>query len=255
MKQINSRYNGNHDSIYLIYMGDLHIGNKYMNYDYINQVFNFIDANRDRCRLILMGDQLECATKTSVGRSVFEESFNIDSQFDLAARLFTRYADIIDLVLDGNHEDRIMQSTSLEITEKLTTVVGCRHAYGKFQGVVRYRMHTGMIYTTYCWHGATGGTKDASALNALLAMRNNCTAHIYAMGHTHKLMYVTREHFIPGDKKLVTINQGFINTGTALDYGGYGEQKNYEKGEIGFGCVEIFADQRKMVFHRIKDLL
>lgn len=82
-------------------------------------------------------------------------------------------------------------------------------------------------------------------------------SHIYAMGHTHKLLTFSRNIKVPnpnGDD-LVELDQLFINTGSALDAGGYDEQKGYPLNTRGFGVVEIFSKKRKMIFHRISDLI
>lgn len=257
MKQFLSGYKGDQQSMYLIPIGDIHLGNKYYQQSYLDRALRFVDKHRRRSRIILMGDMMEVATKTSVGRSVYEESYPTQKQFETAVETFKPYADLIDLVIEGNHEERIIRDTSFEIVEEFCHRIDRYDAYGRFSGVVNYALGTGLNYSVYAWHGATGGTKESSVINGLLGMRERCIAHIYLMGHTHKLLSFNREVYVsqPEQKEMALIQQMFVNTGTAVGDGGYGEQKGFATNKIGYGAVQLFADQRKQVFHHIDDIV
>ncbi len=88
-------------------------------------------------------------------------------------------------------------------------------------------------------------------------MRERCIAHIYAMGHTHKLFSFSRKVKVPNPEsnELAEINQVFLNTGTAVGDGGYGEQKGFAMNRIGFGALQLFSEERKQVFHYIDDII
>lgn len=257
MKQIQSKYRGDHKSIFILPIGDVHFGNRYMQREHLDKALAFAEQNRRRCRIILMGDLLELATKTSVGRSVYDEDYPTQRQFEIAIETFTPFADIIDCVIEGNHEERIIRDTSYEITQEFCHRLGRIDAYGKFSSIVNFTLGSGLTYSAYVWHGATGSTKESGAINAMLAMRERATAHLYFMGHTHKLLSLPRVVAVPqpGEDKPAMLEQLFVNTGTAVGPGGYGEQKGYPMQKIGFGVVEIFADERKMLFHRVEDLV
>ncbi|MDI3312420.1 MAG: metallophosphoesterase [Thermoanaerobacterium sp.] len=257
MRQIDVFVPGNYKSIFILPIGDVHFGSKNYNEKYINQVRRFIDKNKNRTRIILMGDLLENATKSSVGRGVYDENYHTWSQFKKAVSTFYPYRNIIDLIIEGNHEERIIRDTSFEIVEELSHRLGRPDAYGKITGLINYIMPSGIVYSVFAWHGATGGTKESSAINGLLSMRERALAHIYLMGHTHKLLSFSREMVIPdpGSKKPNIIEQLFINTGTAVSYVGYGEQKGYPLTKAGFGVIQVFNDERKQVFHRIEDII
>jgi len=203
-----------------------------------------------------MGDILELATKTSVGRGVYDETMHTQQQFDKAIKIFKPYADLIDIIVEGNHEERIIRDTSFEIVEEFSHRIGRPEAYAKFAGIVNTRVGE-QIYSSYVWHGSTGGTKEASALNALLSMRERALCHMYFMGHTHKLIAFKRKIFLPNPNGSAPLDleQLFVNTGTALADGGYGEQKGFALQETGYGAVELFADTKQMIFHRISDLV
>lgn len=257
LKQYQSGYSGNHKSIYIIPIGDLHFGNKFYNPEYLDKVFKFIDKHRNRCRIILMGDLFEVATKTSVGRGVYDENYPTYDQYKTGIRLFKPYKDLIDLVIQGNHEERIIRDTSFDIIEEFCERLEVPQAYGNFEGMVNVTFDNGMTYSLYAFHGSTGGTKEGSAINALLKMKERAMSHIYLMGHTHKLLDFSRTLSLPnpGGDEAVVIPQMFVNTGTALGDGGYGTMKGLPLQEIGFGAIQVFSDKRKMVFHKIEDLI
>lgn len=158
MKQFNSGYDGDHKSMYILPIGDIHIGNKYYNPIYLQKALDFAKKHKDRCRVVLMGDLLEVATKHSVGRSVYDEDYPTGSQFEKAVELFKPIAKQIDLVIEGNHEERIIRDTSFEIVSELCHRLGIPHAYGKFAGILNTSVGEHK-YSTFAWHGASGGTK------------------------------------------------------------------------------------------------
>lgn len=257
MKQFLSGYQGDHKSMYIVPIGDVHFGNRYFSKDYLDKTLEFVRKNRNRCRIILMGDLLELATKTSVGRGVYDEAYPTQRQFEIAVETFKPYADLIDLVIEGNHEERIIRDTSFEIVEEFCHRIGRHDAYGKFSGIINFRMSTGRTYSAYAWHGATGGTTEASVMNAMLKMRETAITHMYFMGHTHKLLSFEREICLPnpGEVEPTILSQMFVNTGASLTHGGYGEQKGFPRSLPGYGVVQIFADEHKKVFHKIDDLI
>lgn len=256
MKQVLSGYRGDHKSIYVLFLGDIHFGNKYHNPVYLERALEFASRNRRRCRIVLMGDLMEVATKTSVGRGVYDERYPTQRQFEIAVETFKPYADLIDLVIEGNHEERIIRDTSFEIIQEFCYRIDRPDAYGKFSGIVNFAT-AGNTYSLYAWHGATNGTTEASVTNALLKMRERAICHLYAMGHTHKLFSFGRKVYLPNPESSepAIIEQMFINTGTAVDDGGYGEQKGFGLNRIGFGVVELFSEERKQVFHYVDDLI
>jgi hypothetical protein len=203
-----------------------------------------------------MGDLFEVATKTSIGRGVYDEAYPTQKQYTKGAEIFKPYNDIIDATIEGNHEERIIRDTSFEIMEEFADKIRCPEAYSKFDAIVNYSVGD-FTYSTYCWHGATGGTTEAAITNAMLKMRERALSHVYLMAHSHKLFHIERRVYLPnpGSDLPKELEQMFVNTGTCLGEGGYGVQKGLPLPVCGFGAVELFASERKMIFHKIKDLL
>ena len=255
MIQVNTVHVGS-KYLYLLFIGDLHIGNKYCLYNKLDYLIQFIEKYRGNVRIVLMGDLLEAATKTSVGRGVYDESFPLQKQFEFLVKLLGNYSEYITLVVEGNHEERIIKDTSFEITQEMCHRLGCHNFYAGYQGVANYRLCDGLTYSVFGWHGSTRGATDSSAVNGLLDMRKRITSHIYAMGHTHKLFSFKKGHYLPNPSgEIIKIEQMFINTGTCLGYGGYGEQKGYDVNFTGLGGVLMHSGRRKMEFFDISDMV
>lgn len=256
LKQINVEHKINSNSIYIVPIGDIHIGHKSFNDKYLNQALKFVKKNRDRCRIFILGDVLESATKTSVGRAVYEEKMHLQDQLDEAVRIFQPYADLIDIIVTGNHEERIAKDTSLEVLREFAYRIGREDAYSEFCGVVNVKLKN-LVYSSYVWHGATGAIRESTVVTAILKMREKVISHLYFMGHTHKLFSLSSEIAIPNfeTEEVTVIKQLFVNTGSSLENSGYAEQKGYPFHRLGYGAVEIFANERKMVFHYIEDLI
>ena len=254
MKNLISSYSGDHKSIFIVPIGDLHLGSRYFDKKSLDNTLSFIDKNRARCRILLMGDLLECATKTSVGRGVYDEKYPTQKQFEKAIAIFKPYSDLIDGVVEGNHSERIIRETSFEIIQEFCHRINCFGSYLQFEGIVNF--HLGDFqYSTFLWHGSSGGITESSAINGLLKMRERTISNLYFMGHTHKLLSFTRRIHVPStDSTASEVEQMFVNTGTALGGGGYGTQKGYPELTTGFGAVQIFRDEKKMVFHKISSL-
>lgn len=251
MKQITSNYKGNHKSMYIVAISDLHIGHKSYQEKYLNDVIGFISKNKNRCRIVLLGDLLETATKTSVGAGPYEESFHTQQQLDKAIEIFKPYKDLIDMVIIGNHELRVFKDTSIDLMKNFSQSLGIVDRYVQYDGILNINVG-GCMYAAYAAHGSTGGTKESSAINSMLNMRERAFAHLYMQGHTHKLLSFTRKIYLPTvGNEAAEMEQLFVNTGSALGDEGYPAMKGLPPSSLGFGYIELFGGERRMEFHKI----
>jgi len=88
----------------IVFMGDEHIGSKF--YAERDHLENLEWCFEHDVPLILMGDELETATKTSVGAGVFEQEDIVQGQLEKAVKIYKPFADA-GLILGnhiGNHE-------------------------------------------------------------------------------------------------------------------------------------------------------
>lgn len=240
MNLVKSGYNGNADKLYVAIFGDLHYGHKNYNEKIVDEQLYFVKQHRDHCRILLLGDLVECATKTSVGKGTFDESVSLDDQKNYIEDKFKPYIELIDGAVGGNHEERVAQFCSLDLTEIFCKTWGKPEIYLGYRGFVTFAWNK-QAYTFDIWHGATGGVTDGGALTALLNMAKVSYSDVHLMGHTHKKIDVTKPIYFPDSRngKAVLINSLFVNTGCTMDNGGYGEMKGYAPLDIGLPIIEL----------------
>ncbi|MDD3414847.1 MAG: hypothetical protein PHY47_12705 [Lachnospiraceae bacterium] len=234
MNIVKSRYDGIDKEIKIIPSGDWHLGHKNCVIDLIKQwTSELSETNRG----ILMGDLAECATKDSIGKGLFDTNMMPEKQYEYIISLLEPYADYIDGAIIGNHEERLVNSTSFDITKLICNKLNIPYLH--YNGYIKYSWNK-VAYTFNIWHGAGKGSTSANAIKQCEDMSNRCIADVYLMGHVHKLLKSDRIVNIPDvrNMKVNKIKQYFITTGSALDYDdGYAEMKGLQPRILGYPTV------------------
>ncbi len=233
----------NVEKLELILMGDMHIGSKYYDEDLHKKVIEH--CHKKKAYVILMGDQIETATRESVGAGVYEQTEIVSEQLDHFQHLMKSLADA-GLILGmhaGNHEMRLYKSSGLDITKIMAKNLGVKYfSWGK----LHYFVVGKQGYKLYTTHGASGTRLPWTKIKSALDMSNLADAEIYAVGHVHQLSHHIRNFYSIDlrNKKVVEEQKHFILTGSYLNHwGSYGHVKGYEpmrKGspKVKFGGIE-----------------
>jgi predicted phosphodiesterase len=241
VKYIQSNYSGNHDELCLAPIGDIHIGSPHFDAKLLERHLNWIREHRENTRIILMGDLLETATKDSVGAGWAEQKETLNQCLFKAKNIFWEFRDIIDGIIEGNHELRVYKSSGWLIMENFAELMGLKDKYLQYQGVIKYSLN-GRAYNVAVWHGAGGGRKTGSSVNRLEAQTETVFADIYLMGHTHKQHVHTKELWVPDPHSMMMkpMTQWFVNTGHSLNYeGSYAEQYGLPPSTKGFPLIYL----------------
>lgn len=242
MKMVTSRYTGTDKFISLRPIGDLHIGHVNCNYALLNDT---LKTTSEESRIILMGDLLECATKESVGKSVFETNLTPKQQIERVCDILTPYKSFIDGAVMGNHETRISNMTSLDVMEIICNKLDV--PYLGFQGVVKYAWNE-VCYTVNMWHGKGSGSSVQSALKSAEDMANRMFSDVYCMGHKHLIGTTSRVFKFPDTRNnfIKKINQHFVLTGSCLEANdGYAEETGLQERVLGFPEIVMSMNKRK----------
>jgi len=228
----------------LAFIGDLHIGHISFNQNVLQMMFDEIDSDREHYRILLMGDLLECATKSSIGAGIIETNLTVDAQIERAIELFRPYRDLIDGIVEGNHEARIYKMTGIDVTKLIAQALDV--PYLRYTGVVKYTL--GRIrYTVNMWHGSGGAGTIGNSFNKCIKMAEKTVSDVYAMGHTHKLGCTSRQFTIPKTVQVEEITQHFILTGSALDYDEtYPDGMNLQRVSPGFPVATFKGSRREI---------
>lgn len=259
MKYVASSYKGDADELIVMAIGDLHIGSPFFSFGTLRNALDFVEEHRDRCRIIIMGDVIEAATKTSVGAGVYEQIMTPPEQINKAVEIFKPYADLIDGVIVGNHEQRVYKTTGVDLLqESFCPKLGIEKKYLRYQGVIKFAWNK-RAYNIAVWHGAGGGKKPGSAMNKVDEMKNVITADCYLMGHVHRLGSMKADHYLPDPQhmRMKRITQTTIITGSALDYeNSYAEEAGLPPTTKGFPVIRLDGRSVKKngTTYRVKDI-
>lgn len=233
---VKANYDGNADVLNVIPIGDLHAGHVNYREDIVQEA---LDKLNYETRGLLMGDLMECATKTSIGAGLFDANMTPSMQRSYIIELLRPKAEFIDGAVIGNHEYRILKDTSVDLLEDVCSTL--KIPYFKYAGIVKYAWK-GVAYTINIWHGAGGGSTSQTALNTCEKMALRTYADVYCCGHFHKKLTSDRMINFPDvrNNKMIKTVQNFVVTGSALDYDeGYAEQAGLQGRDLGFPIIQL----------------
>jgi len=221
------------DKLTLVLMGDMHIGSKFYDADRHKEILEW--CWEQKTPLILMGDNIEAATRDSVGAGVYEQSEIIEEQVEHFYHLFKPFAKegLILGMHEGNHEARVYKATGFDLAKNMARQLGISYfSYSKLHNLIVGNQS----YTMYTTHGASGATKPHTKIKGALDLSHVADTEIYAMGHVHTLDHHVRTYYEVDkrNKKIVQKKKHFIITGSYLSHwGSYGHIKNMEPSPIG----------------------
>lgn len=210
-------------------LADLHMGDKHCDYDEIRRQVKAIQDNPN-VYCILNGDIMNNATKTSVSDS-YAENLTPMQQIGQAYDLFAPIKNKILSIQTGNHESRTYRKEGIDLTEVVARELGLTDRFTPTASLIFLRFGWNEMrkrkqwYTIYANHGSGGGRKEGAKAVRLADMASIVDADIYIHSHTH-LPMIMKQGFFRVDTSNSNVNcvtKLFVNTSSALDYGGYGE--------------------------------
>ena len=231
------------DEIQLIPFGDVHLGDRSCNLKRAQQTIDWV-AKHENARVVLMGDLLNSATKTSVGAAVFDEETHGQQQYETMVNMLTPIKKKIYGAFIGNHEQRILDSTGYDVTKQMSKELGHKYyGYGAFIKV-RVKDHNYIIFGT---HGSSMATLPYTKIKKLLDMSSFIEADIYLMGHVHSSQVHTQE--VKGvdlkNKTVQRMKKYYILTGHYLNYeGSYAEMKSMRPEKQGSPTIILGSDNK-----------
>jgi len=207
----------------LIAFGDWHLGHHTCQVDKIKMMIDYVKRTAN-ARVILMGDLMESATKTSVGSGPYAENYHPQQQKEIILELLKPIKDKIYGSHIGNHEMRILNSTSINLTKDIARELG--HKYYGFGAYTKIKLGK-QQYVIYSTHGSSGSLLPHTKIKGCLNLGNFIDSDVYLYGHVHaldsKALYFEQ---IKG-RQIIKRKRYFILTGHYLGYkNSYAEMKN-----------------------------
>ena len=214
-------------------LADLHMGDKYCDYMEINRQIADIKENPN-AYCILNGDLMNNATKTSISDS-YAEQLTPMQQITSGGTL-RPIRDKILSIQSGNHEKRTYRKEGIDLTEVMARELFLLDKYSRSSNLLFIRFGWNKMrkrkqwYSIYANHGAGGGRKEGAKAIRLADMASIVDADIYIHSHTH-LPMIMKQGFYRVDNINSTakhVTKLFVNTSSALVYGGYGEEYEFK---------------------------
>ena len=240
-------------------LADLHIGDAHCNEsEVLARVKAVADDPYGLC--VLNGDLMNTALPNSVS-DVYGEIMSPMQQITYLVNMLRPIAGKIIGVTAGNHENRVYRSDGIDVMRLVCRELGIEEKYAPEGVLIFLRFGTKanpqhvkegrnprQWYTIYATHGSGGGRKEGSKAIRLADMASIVDADLYLHSHTH-LPMVMKECYHRTDSsncvaKMVT--RLFVNTGAALEYGGYGQAQEFKPASLDTPTVKLEAKYKHM---------
>ena len=251
MKSITHTFDTMED-IRIIPIGDLHIGDKHSSKQIIKDLVDKVQ-NDPNCYCVLMGDLIDNATTYSVGDTYDAELSPMD-QLKVIRDLMMPIRQKILGIIEGNHEERTTRQTGIRMMELLSLELGINDRYSSTSLVIFLKFgHQNFkgskrVYTIYCNHGSGGGRRPGAKINRLSDYSNILDADAFFVAHSHFPAIFKDKYFRPRTnlQRLECVDRLYVNTASALDYGGYGDRGGFTPGSNAYPIVKFSATERNM---------
>ena len=213
---------------------DWHIGDQNCDMKLINEQIKEV-SERDNVLVILNGDLMNNATKTSIS-DTYSETCSPMEQVKLAVSLLTPIKDKILSIVTGNHDIRTYRKEGIDIMQFVAIELGIENLYSMEGNIAFIRFgldshhNRKLCYTIYHTHGTGGGRKEGAKAIRLADMASVIDADIYIHSHTH-LPMIMKQGFFRVDRRNSTYSNTeklFVNSAASINYGGYGQMGEFK---------------------------
>jgi predicted phosphodiesterase len=228
------------DTLYVYPLGDVHIGAPAHDRARWEEWLDYLTGRED-ASMIGTGDFLNSAIVGSVS-DVYEETAPVGECKRLLRRQLQPLKDRIDLLIRGNHENRINKAVGdcpiHDVADFLEV------PYAPNVALVVYRVGD-VEYHVYVRHGTGGGQVGARA-NRLAKQAETCLADVYISGHTHSKLAFPTEIFRydPEARKVRRTDRWFVSSGSFLRMEPYAAAAGYSPTRIGAHRIRIDGRHR-----------
>lgn len=235
----------------MIALADLHIGDRNCNMKIIRNLIDSVLNNQNRYA-VLLGDLMNTAIAGSKSDS-YSETLTPQEQLDKCVELLNPIKDKILAVVPGNHEERITRQVGVDMPLILARELGLDSVYNAESALLFIQFGNNrnghkMTYSVYLNHGHGGGRRPGGKLNSLQDYGLIVDADCYIVGHTHMpATYKSSRYAVQANKfQAVLKEQLFVNTASALSYGGYGKRGGYQPASNSYPVITFSGREHKM---------
>lgn len=222
---------------YVYPLGDVHKGSPAHDAEKWVEWLEFIKHKQDSS-LLGTGDFLNSALKTSVSE-VYDETHSVGTAKRQLRAEFRPIANRIDLLIPGNHEDRIYRAVGDCPIEDVADAIGA--PYARKVALVAYRVGD-VDYTFYVRHGTGAGGVGARATR-LQKQAQTLLADVYISGHTHSQLVFPEEYFTYEDGEIKRKKRYFVSSGSFVRYEEYAAGASMVPTKIGAPRIRLDGER------------
>jgi UDP-2,3-diacylglucosamine pyrophosphatase LpxH len=220
-------------------LSDVHVGADRHQRAALQFRLDYILKQSDEHRVIAHGDWGDIRNKD--GKSFSHGAMTPDQEFDEVYALLLPLAKAgrIDLIMPGNHEDRIRKTVGFDWMAKLAAALGIYDRYSPGPALLTHtfgdkkseRSVTGFVH-----HGFGGGKLPGASMNNVLSMANICPDVDYTiMGHVHHTGSVKSIRYIGAKPHEIA----HVLTGTFVDYEPYAQAFGLTPSRVGAPYIYV----------------
>lgn len=239
------------DKLNVYPLGDVHKGSRSHAQARWHEWLDYL-ADTDGVSMLGTGDFFNAAIIGSKS-DIYAEKMPVQAARHALTRELAPLArqDKLDLLMPGNHEDRIYRATGDDPVAVISEVLGTN--YTPDTALVVYHVGT-EEYLVFVRHG-TGNYpgKLGTQLNQTAEGAFSIVADVYVTGHTHSQAVGTADRFVPiRDENGQVVRVGrqrmtFMSSGSFLNYERYAAVRGYHPSRI--GAPRIFMDGTRKDLH------
>lgn len=246
---------GDFKEIEILPLADWHIGDLNSDGKKITEMLDYVKS-KPNVFVILNGDLMNTATRQSVS-DIYSEQISPMHQLEQCVKLFGPITERILSIQPGNHERRIWKESGADMTALMAEQLKIPTKYSSASTLLFIRVgkwyksgrHPGpVLYTIYCVHGSGGGKKEGGKLQRLVDLSAIVDADIYVHSHTH-LPAIARTSYYrvsTTNRSVQQVDKLYINTSSALQYGGYGELASFKPNSTETPIIKLDGTRHRM---------
>lgn len=232
------------DYAQMMFFGDLHLGHPQCDLALATEYLEW--ARKNGVYVLLMGDLLECGTTTSIGDSVYKQKLNPQEQMEEAVRLLgpLAKAGLIVGLHSGNHEQRIANSTSIDVAKMMANMLAVK--YLNYACWSQFAVGS-QRYSCYSQHGKSGARFKFSKLKAIADTMEWLSADMLVMGHVHSCATETALRQAVKRGQVVEENCHLVLSGLYLKWDrSYAQAANMPLTKLGSPTAKLMANRHNI---------
>lgn len=245
--------------VYLIPLGDFHLGSPNVDIEKLEGYLEWIKKNK--AYVFLMGDLFDIATLNSP-TEVWGQQMSINNAIKVLVEKLNPIKKQIIGAIVGNHEDRLIRYSNFNPVQTLCDMLEV--PYCNYSAVLRFRIgdhknskkeliSPNVEYIFYAHHTTGGGATLGGKLNRISKLNSIFSgADAYLGGHNHSkalgedsVFYLSKNG--RGDAKILQKRVMYIDTGSFISYeDSYAEQKMLPPSHTGAVRIRMSGSRKDL---------